>query len=47
MAVLEKYLTYCKNAYLDKIMNWRLQYLAFKLSPKADLFLKLRLNTKR
>lgn len=26
-AVLEKYLTFCKNKFLDDMMQWRLRYL--------------------
>lgn len=43
-AVIEKYITLCKNAFIDEVMQWRLKYLACRLSIKNQSILKLRIG---
>lgn len=33
-AVLEKYLTFCKNRYVDQMMEWRIRVMDLKLTKK-------------
>ena len=46
-AVIEKYLTYCKNMYIDEVMQWRLHYQSFYLDRNENLHLKLALTYAR
>jgi hypothetical protein len=41
MAVVEKYLTFSKNMYLDRVMQWRLRLMAYKFSPNETKTLKV------
>lgn len=43
-AVQEKYITICKNMYLDKVMKWRLKYLSCKFTHKDNVVIKIRLG---
>jgi len=33
IAVLEKWMTLCKNQFIDEIMQWRLRYLTCRFTP--------------
>lgn len=46
-AVIEKYLTFCKNYYIDEMMQWRLKYLALRLTSGEKTWHKLRMHSKR
>lgn len=46
-AVIEKYLTFCKNYYIDEMMQWRIKYLALRLTSSEKTWHKLRMNSKR
>lgn len=43
-AVQEKYLTFCKNNYLDNMMQWRLRYLACRFTKEDNVVIKIRLG---
>lgn len=43
--MIEKYLTFCKNHYLDTMMEWRLKYMNLKLTRKENWVLQMRLDT--
>lgn len=45
-AVLEKWLTYCKNVHLDSIMVWRLKCMAARLTKKEVFQLKNQVGLK-
>lgn len=42
-AVLEKYVTYCKNMYIDDVMKWRLKFLACRFPPDMKNILQFRM----
>jgi hypothetical protein len=46
-AVLEKYLTLCKNSHLDNVMQWRLRLLACRFTRHEYITIKIRLGMVR
>ena len=46
-AVIEKGLTLCKNNFLDEVMQWRLRYLACRLTHKEQDRLKIKIGLAR
>lgn len=43
-AVIEKYLTYCKNMHLDQVMQWRLRYLKCRFTREDNYVIKVRMG---
>jgi hypothetical protein len=41
-AVIEKWMTYCKNKHIDNIMDWRLRLMACRFTNKENLKYKIR-----
>ena len=46
-AVIEKFLTFCKNHYIDEMMQWRKKLIAIRLSSREQTMFKGRLHSKR
>lgn len=43
-AVIEKYLTYCKNMHLDQVMQWRVRYLKCRFTREDNYVIKVRMG---
>jgi hypothetical protein len=41
---MEKYITLCKNAFIDEVMQWRMLFQACRLSIKDSSVLQLKLG---
>lgn len=44
VAVMEKYITLCKSAFIDEVMQWRMLFLACRFSIKESSVLQLKLG---
>lgn len=44
-AVIEKYITLCKNVYVDRMMRWRMNLLSLNLTEQEQSWLKLGMNS--
>ncbi len=42
--MLEKYMTFCKNLFIDSVMQWRLRYLACQFTHMENIAIKIRLG---
>ena len=42
-AVMEKYITFCKNQYIDEVMKWRLNFLQCNFPPEMKLVLQFKM----